>query len=283
MFDEFNYIQFPWKLHILLEEAKSNGTSGIISWLPTGNAFKVHDKIKFAELVMPKYFQSNKYKSFQRNLNLWCFQTLTREPNKGAIFHPYFIRGYPDQCHLMRRIKVKKNSMSQKISLSELRSSSSPASMSSCSTTVKPSDSDAFSSASVQPFDACQLALFAGATSNNHQQMQQQSLMHIFETTMPINLLMPPPSISNALLDVATRQQQSTAQTLQFQQAMQNSLLLNQLAGGNNMANAEHNLLQLALLGSANACMQLGLHTTAAGRLSLPLESSTRSPKEQQE
>jgi hypothetical protein len=292
MFDESNYVQFPWKLHILLDEAESNGNSGIISWLPTGNAFKVHDKKKFAELVMPKYSQSNKYKSFQRNLNLWCFQTLTKEPNKGAIFHPYFIRGYPDRCHLMRRIKVKNNSMSQKISLSELRSAPPTASTSSCITPVKSFDADASNTASVQPFDACQLALLAGAFSNNHQQMQQESLMHMLATTIPTRNLIPPPSLSNALLNVATRQQQSTAQTLQFQQAMQSSLMLNQLAGGSNMANAGHNLFQLspndhlikvhiglALLASANVDMQLGLHTTAARRVSLHLESSMRSPK----
>ncbi|KAL3934746.1 MAG: hypothetical protein SGBAC_009604 [Bacillariaceae sp.] len=107
MFDETN--QFPWKLHILLEEAERNQDAhDIISWLPDGDAFKVHNKVEFGNIIMPKYFNSNKYKSFQRNLNLWGFQTLTKNPNKGAIFHPDFLRGKPDRCKLMKRVRVKK-------------------------------------------------------------------------------------------------------------------------------------------------------------------------------
>lgn len=266
---------------MLLDGAESAGTSHIISWLPTGNAFKVHDKKEFAEVVMPKYFQSNKYKSFQRNLNLWCFQTLTKDPNKGAIFHPYFIRGEPDRCHLMKRIKVKKNSMSQKISLSELRASSASASTSSGATTLKASNSK-FTMDSMQPFDPSRLALLAGAstsTINLPQQNLQQSLLQCLGQ-----------EASNSPLI-----QSAAGQNAHLQQAILNSLLLNHLTGGggsNNMLQqpqtADDRLkvqIGLALLASANSGMQFGpnvlanagmqhLNPFTTGNFSLPLEVS---------
>jgi hypothetical protein len=106
--DDSNNLQFPWKLHLLLSETARNEHHAIVSWLPDGTTFKVHNKGKFATEVMPQYFSSNKYKSFQRNLNLWCFQTETKVPNRGSIFHPCFVRGRPEQCHLMKRVKIKK-------------------------------------------------------------------------------------------------------------------------------------------------------------------------------
>lgn len=61
---------FPLKLHVLLEETEERGFSSIISWVGP-NAFKVHQKELFQSLVMPSYFDSTNYKTFQRNLNLW--------------------------------------------------------------------------------------------------------------------------------------------------------------------------------------------------------------------
>jgi hypothetical protein len=64
-------LRFPWKLHQLLTTANETGTASTISWLPNGKSFKVHNKLKFAQEVMPAYFNSTKYKSFQRSLNVW--------------------------------------------------------------------------------------------------------------------------------------------------------------------------------------------------------------------
>lgn len=101
--------QFPYKLHRMLEEAEQKGHSDIISWTPDGTAFKVHDKHKFSAELMPKYFSSNKFKTFQRNLNLWCFQTITRgDPDRGAICHRSFVRGNSSKCSEMKRVRIKK-------------------------------------------------------------------------------------------------------------------------------------------------------------------------------
>lgn len=101
-------LQFPWKLHVLLDEAEEGDFHNIVSWLPNGIAFKVHNKERFSDEVLPKYFTSSKFKSFQRNLNLWGFRTQTKEPGRGAIYHPLFQRGQSDRCHLMQRVRVKK-------------------------------------------------------------------------------------------------------------------------------------------------------------------------------
>lgn len=100
-------IQFPWKLHELLEQVDKTGDNAIISWLPGGKAFKVHKKEEFCNDVMPAFFNSSKYKTFQRSLNLWGFESVVRGPEKGACYHRYFVRGHPDLCKNMMRVKIK--------------------------------------------------------------------------------------------------------------------------------------------------------------------------------
>eukprot|EP00533_Pseudo-nitzschia_delicatissima_P001099 CAMPEP_0116102226 /NCGR_PEP_ID=MMETSP0327-20121206/13233_1 /TAXON_ID=44447 /ORGANISM="Pseudo-nitzschia delicatissima, Strain B596" /LENGTH=519 /DNA_ID=CAMNT_0003594245 /DNA_START=439 /DNA_END=1998 /DNA_ORIENTATION=+ len=100
-------LQFPWKLHEMLHLAEKNGKTAIISWLPGGNGFKVHDKENFCSEIMPGYFASQKYKTFQRSLNLWGFESVAKGPDRGACYHQYFVKGHPELCHNMTRIKIK--------------------------------------------------------------------------------------------------------------------------------------------------------------------------------
>ena len=100
-------LQFPWKLHRLLEEAELTGDDRVISWLPGSKAFKVHDREEFARRIMPVYFTSAKYKTFQRSLNLWGFESVPKGPDRGACYHKYFVRGNPNLCEKMRRVKIK--------------------------------------------------------------------------------------------------------------------------------------------------------------------------------
>ncbi len=99
--------QFPWKLHELLEQVEKDGMAQIVSWLPGGKAFKVHKKEEFCSKIMPHYFASNKYKTWQRSLNLWGFESVVRGPDKGACHHRAFVRGHPDLCKNMTRVKIK--------------------------------------------------------------------------------------------------------------------------------------------------------------------------------
>jgi len=67
--------QFPRRLYLMLEsEAKLQATSSdyesIISWSDSGKAFKITNAASFSSEVLPKYFRTSKFSSFQRNLNL---------------------------------------------------------------------------------------------------------------------------------------------------------------------------------------------------------------------
>ena len=65
--------QFPGKLYELLEAVDDLGLSHVVSWLPGGRSFRVKDPTQFMDLVVPQFFNAKKYRSFQRQLNLWDF------------------------------------------------------------------------------------------------------------------------------------------------------------------------------------------------------------------
>jgi hypothetical protein len=100
-------MKLPDKLHLLLEYAEHDGKTNIISWMPGNISFKVHDKKTFVDTLMPRFFQTSNYKSFQRNLNLWGFETVSKGSQKGVRSHPLFVRDNPQKCHLMTRVVVK--------------------------------------------------------------------------------------------------------------------------------------------------------------------------------
>lgn len=78
-------LKFPSKLYLLLQKADeghglsspvgqtgSMSLSDIISWLPCGKAFKVHDMDAFTQLILPHEFGSmTSFRSFRRQLNLY--------------------------------------------------------------------------------------------------------------------------------------------------------------------------------------------------------------------
>ncbi|KAL3917832.1 MAG: hypothetical protein SGILL_004523 [Bacillariaceae sp.] len=96
---------FPMKLHRLLREAEQFGKTDVIAWLPDGTKFKVVDKTRFASEIMPHYFSSSTFKSFQRSKNLWGYQTVSKGVHKGECSHPMFLRNNPDLCRKMVRTK----------------------------------------------------------------------------------------------------------------------------------------------------------------------------------
>jgi HSF-type DNA-binding len=98
-------LDFPWKLHRMLNNVERTGQGDIVSWLPDGRAFKVHNKDKFVSQIMPLYFHSTKYKSFQRSLNQWGFESIRQGPTdiKGATFNLHFVRDSPKLCGLIVR------------------------------------------------------------------------------------------------------------------------------------------------------------------------------------
>jgi hypothetical protein len=60
---------FPSKLRDMLrdgDEKTDDTITSVVSWLPDGKAFKVHDVEVFVQSMLPTYFNQSKYKSFQR-------------------------------------------------------------------------------------------------------------------------------------------------------------------------------------------------------------------------
>jgi hypothetical protein len=72
---------FPMKLHNMLEDVARAGETRIISWDASGESFTIYEPKLFAQTWMRRCFNQSKYKSFQRQLNLYNF---FREP-KGKI------------------------------------------------------------------------------------------------------------------------------------------------------------------------------------------------------
>jgi hypothetical protein len=124
--------QFPWKLHKVLEDCHELGLTNIMSWKENGKSFQIHSKRLFEDRIMAKYFDTTRFKSFQRSLNLWGFyvrkpndtsghdtasmdvdstsskdNTIPNQEKSGECYHPYFVRGNPDLCNRMKRIKKK--------------------------------------------------------------------------------------------------------------------------------------------------------------------------------
>jgi len=100
-------ISFPRKLHYLLDQIERDGLAHVISWLPHGRAFAIHDNKEFVDHVMPKYFNQSKLTSFQRQLNLYGFCRLTRGRDSGGYYNEHFLRGMPFLTAGIVRTRVK--------------------------------------------------------------------------------------------------------------------------------------------------------------------------------
>jgi hypothetical protein len=97
---------FPLRLHDMLETVQADGFDHVLSWQPHGRCFVVHKPKEFVELL-PQYFKLSKLASFQRQLNLYGFQRLTRGRDRGGYYHELFIKGKVFLAHSIQRIKVK--------------------------------------------------------------------------------------------------------------------------------------------------------------------------------
>jgi hypothetical protein len=98
---------FPSVLYQMLNDAEIKGNEYIVSWLPDGRAFRVHQTERFLSDILPKYFAQTKFTSLQRQLNMYCFTRVTAGKDKGAYYHNYFLRGEPHLCNQITRMPFK--------------------------------------------------------------------------------------------------------------------------------------------------------------------------------
>ena len=81
----FRYVvPFPYRLHEMLSDVDAKHDCSIVSWLPDGKHFKVHDPLRFVQEVIPSAFKQKSLKSFQRQLLLYGFQRVHEGVNKGV-------------------------------------------------------------------------------------------------------------------------------------------------------------------------------------------------------
>jgi len=113
----YRHEAFPQKLYKLLVETESNGEDSIVSFTPSGLAFRVHDPKAFATDIIPRYFRHAQYHSFQRQLNKYGFERIHCGPDIGAYQHPLFQKGRPDlyrELHRENDDKVRGRALAQK-------------------------------------------------------------------------------------------------------------------------------------------------------------------------
>ncbi|CAJ1940771.1 unnamed protein product [Cylindrotheca closterium] len=95
--------RFTVKLHRILEDAQAQGFSHVIQWDPGGRSFTIHQPDVFSKTIMKTYFRQTKYKSFQRQLNLYEFKRETRNGIRGVYSHPLFVQHDRFLCQQIKR------------------------------------------------------------------------------------------------------------------------------------------------------------------------------------
>eukprot|EP00429_Kryptoperidinium_foliaceum_P002789 CAMPEP_0176006730 /NCGR_PEP_ID=MMETSP0120_2-20121206/2872_1 /TAXON_ID=160619 /ORGANISM="Kryptoperidinium foliaceum, Strain CCMP 1326" /LENGTH=253 /DNA_ID=CAMNT_0017339477 /DNA_START=96 /DNA_END=854 /DNA_ORIENTATION=+ len=93
--------RFPVKLYALLSQPN---LSHVITWMPHGRSWKVLKPRIFETAVLPVFFESDNYHSFNRVINAWSFRRKSSGPDRGSYFHELFLRGKPHLQKYMRRL-----------------------------------------------------------------------------------------------------------------------------------------------------------------------------------
>jgi hypothetical protein len=103
--EETSDLSFPYKVHMMVENAEKDNYSHIVSWTKDGKAFQVHNVDEFVKSVLPLFFDQSKYESFRRQLNMYMFKRVARGELRGTISHPSFVRGARWMCKDIKRVR----------------------------------------------------------------------------------------------------------------------------------------------------------------------------------
>jgi HSF-type DNA-binding len=81
----------------------SHSDPSIAGWDEAGETAVVHDVEAFSRDVLPRYFRHSKWTSFNRQLNLYQFNTQKISNKRKEFSSPYFRRGCPELLSKIRR------------------------------------------------------------------------------------------------------------------------------------------------------------------------------------
>lgn len=95
---------FPAKLFEILSDEEN---SDIISWMPHGRGWKVHDSKRFELEIIPKHFKLTKFSSFTRQVNAWGFRKVSNGVDKGCFYHEFFLKNHANLVAKISRPKKK--------------------------------------------------------------------------------------------------------------------------------------------------------------------------------
>ena len=93
--------RFPRQLRTVLDDPQY---SSVTSWQCDGRSFAIHDQEAFQAEILPLFFKTARWKSFQKQLNIYGFQNVKGE--RRVYYHKQFIRDKPSLTTLMKRERV---------------------------------------------------------------------------------------------------------------------------------------------------------------------------------
>lgn len=101
-------MNFPSKLHGLLAEVEKGnyGSIDVISWNSDGDAFVINRPDEFARTMLPNFFRTGKFKSFQRQLCAYGFSRCNHYARREDVHmyrHEHFHRDLPEKLVFVRR------------------------------------------------------------------------------------------------------------------------------------------------------------------------------------
>jgi hypothetical protein len=98
----------------MLREVEETGDADIVSFLPHGRTFLVHDVDQFVQKILQTYFKQSVWNSFTRQLSLYGFRRITSGPDSGAYYHELFLRNRKGLSLHMRRAGVPQKEMDRR-------------------------------------------------------------------------------------------------------------------------------------------------------------------------
>jgi HSF-type DNA-binding len=99
-------VKFPQTLHNILVSLEQGGCSDVAAFTPDGTGFVIYKPKEFIKDYFSKHFRASSFSSFQRQINLYCFQRI-KCGTDNIYSHPKFRRNFPDTCLEMKRTKIK--------------------------------------------------------------------------------------------------------------------------------------------------------------------------------